>query len=982
MRFAILGPVRAWRREEEVTLGPPQQRVLLAVLLAHAGRPVSMDTMVDALWGEEPPASAANAVYRQMGELRRRLEPGLPPRATGRWLVRESGGYRLNADVDTLDLLSFRDLIGRARAANRSGDLDKSVALFLEAVDLRQGPTAAGIPAESRAHPVFTALDREYLIAVKEATDTALDHGAAERLLMVLHRVAAEHPLDEPLQARLVLVLAAAGHRAEALDTWQKVRAELAAELGISPGPELREAQTRVLRTDSPATGDGADRRTGPAARGSAYTAPTPDTDPVRPASPLIPPLAQLPADLPVFAGRRADLTRARFLLSGRETMTPATVILAISGMGGVGKSTLAVHLSHQMAHRYPDGQLYVNLRGFDPSATAMDPREAVRGFLTALGLSPQHIPADADGEAGAYRSLLAGRRVLILLDNARDAAQIRPLLPGTPNCLVIVTSRNRLLGLGASHGAQILELDPFPTAEARELLVRRIGAPRVIAESHAAAEIVRHCAGLPLALAVVATRAAAHPDFPLAAIAAELSEAQGSLDAFTDPEPAGDVRTVFSWSYRTLSPDAARLLRLLALHPGPDTGAPAASALIGVPMARTRQLLAELTRAHLLSEHAPGRYICHDLVRLYAMELTERHDPRPRREAAVRRLLDHYLYTAHAAGRLYSPWWTATTLPPALEGATPETLDDDGQALRWYTAERHVLREVVDLAVRTGSDTHAWQLAWCLERFWDRQGHWHDSEAMQRVALAAATRAGHRAARAHLLRGLARASARLKRYDEAHTHIAGSLELHTALGDRLGLAHAHRSQGWLFDQTERYDDSQAAVRKALALYEAVGDRVAQTSCHHALGWTHVLRGEHRLAVPYFERALTELAGLSNRYGEAGTWDSLGHAHHRLGDHRRATTCYQHALRLYRQIGDRYNEAGTLHQLGDAYHAVGDYGSARTVWQHSLAIFAPMDHQAADEIRTKLKALGDAVPAPRISLVAEGRGDDSGSRRP
>ncbi|MFE4832249.1 BTAD domain-containing putative transcriptional regulator [Streptomyces sp. NPDC056672] len=747
MQFTILGPVRAWRGEKEVTLGPPQQRVLLAVLLAHAGQPVGMDTMVDVLWGEAPPTTAVNAVYRQMGELRRRLEPGLPLRVAGRWLVRASGGYQLNADVDTVDLLRFRDLVGRARAANQDGGLDKSVALFLEAVALRQGPAAAGIPADSRAHPAFVALDREYLIAVKEAADAALDHGAAERFLMVLHRVAAEHPLDEPLQARLVLVLAAAGHRAEALDTWQKVRAGLAEELGISPGPELREAQKRILGTYGRAARGDTDRLTDSAAKGLGHTIAVPRTAPVRPTSPLVHPLAQLPADLPVFAGRRADLARARSLLCGKEAMTPATGILAISGMGGVGKSTLAVHLSHQLAQRYPDGQLYVNLRGFGPSTTAMDPREAVRGFLTALGLSPQRIPADPDGEAGAYRSLLADRKVLILLDNARDSAQVRPLLPGTHNCSVIVTSRNGLLGLVASHGAQILELDPIPTTEARDLLVRRIGATRITADSRAAAEILRHCAGLPLALTVVATRAAARPNFPLTAIAAELSEAQGSLDAFADPEPANDVRTVFSWSYQTLSSDAARLLRLLALHPGPDSGAPAAAALIGLPLTRTRHLLAELTRAHLLSEHAPGRYICHDLLRTYAAELAERHDSQPQREGAVQRLLDHYLYTADAAGQLHSPWWMTTALPQALAGGTSESLEDDGQALRWYTAERHVLREVVDFAAQIGFDTHAWQLCWALERFWDRQGHWHESEAVHRIALAAATRAGHRPA-------------------------------------------------------------------------------------------------------------------------------------------------------------------------------------------------------------------------------------------
>ncbi|MEU3985250.1 BTAD domain-containing putative transcriptional regulator [Streptomyces sp. NPDC026672] len=1004
-----MGPVRVWRGDGEVALGPPQQRVLLAVLLAHAGRPVSMDVMVDVLWGEDPPATAANSLYRKMGELRRLLEPGLPLRASGRWLVRESGGYRLDVDAGKVDLLRFRELVERARAAKAGGDPGKALALFLDAVALREGPAAAGIPAQARAHPMFTALDRAYVIAVKEATDIALERGAADRLLMPLHQVAAEHPLDEPLQARLVLVLAAAGHRAEALDTWQKVRAELAEQLGILPGTELRAAQTRVLRDDDDgAEGGTADRtedrehRTGSAAARTPEhprrtdripdRAPAPATPRPAPEQPApLPRLAQLPADLPVFAGRRADLSQARAFLSaenpardtkdtgaagaagaaGKNTGTPAGGVVVVSGMGGVGKSTLAVHLSHQVAHRYPDGQLYMNLRGFDPGAAPTDPREVVRGFLTALGLSPQHTPTDPDGETGAYRSLLADRRMLILLDNAHDAAQVLPLLPGTPHCLVVVTSRNRLFDLVTTHGAQLVELAPLPAAEARELLVRRIGATRVLAEPRATADLVRHCAGLPLALAVVATRAAAHPHFPLAAIVHELDEAQGSLDGFTGSEPAGDVRTVLSWSYRTLGPDAARLLRLLALHPGPDIGAPAAASLIGAPLPRTRHLLAELTRAHLLVEHVPCRYVCHDLLRTYAAELTERHDPPEEREAAVRRLLDHYLRTAHAAGLLYSPHWSATTLPPALAGVLPEPLADDRRALGWYTAERHVLREVVELAARTGADAHAWQLAWALERFWDRQGHWHDSAAGQHIALTAATRAGHRAARAHLLRGLARASARLKRFDDARTYITKSLDLHTELGDRLGLAHAHRSQGWLYDQLGRYADAQTAVRKALALYEAVGDDVARTSCLHALGWTHVLRGEHRLAVPYFEQVLAGLDGIRNLYGEAGTWDSLGLAHHHLGEHDRAAVCLRHALELYRQIGDRYNEAGTLHHLGDTHHALGDHAAARTVWQQALAVIGPMDHLTADTIRAKLKGLSEDVRALVAAPVPE-----------
>ncbi|WP_329219413.1 tetratricopeptide repeat protein [Streptomyces sp. NBC_01485] len=1164
VRFAVLGPVRAWRDGEEIGLGPAQQRLLLALLVAHAGRPVTMDELVDTLWGESPPVSPANAVYRHIGVLRRLLEPGLAVRAPGSLLIRDAGGYRLDAEPDAVDLARFRGLLRRARAAVRDavgtagrgtagqgtagqgtagqGAAVREVALplFLEALALRTGPVATGVPLEARFHPVFTALEREYLTAVKEAADAALAGGAAGHLLTVLHRTACDHPLDEQLQARLVRALAATGQRAEALDAWQRVRARLDTELGITPGAELRAAQAEALRDDTstpassptptptsssrartsgtgapldaappsrsggasswsppgrPAAGpaspggpagrtparapaqlpgqipgqrsasDGPSGRSGPTSpaahgcRAGAYeardrtrgagparggpaavrpgsmdredradregrrpgadvrtlriaapglpvpqspTALTTPTTPTAPATPtglsLVPaPLpvavpapapapapardrqpgskdagpfvrpAQLPADLCTFAGRRAELAQVVDLSADSA---PATRIAVISGMGGIGKTTLAVRWAHRIAHRFPDGQLYVNLRGFDPGGTTKDPGEAVRGFLEALGVPPQRMPAGTVAQAGLYRSLLAGRRVLILLDNARDADQVRPLLPGSAGCLVVVTSRDRLFGLVTVEAARPLALAQLQPPEARESLARRLGADRVSAEPCAVDEIIARCAGLPLALAVVATRAAAHPGFPLTSIAAELREAHGSLDAFTDPDPTSDVRAVFSWSYRALSPGAARLLRLLSLHPGPDVALPGAAATAGATPAQVRPLLTELTRAHLLTEQAPGRYTCHDLLRTYAMERSEAEDGAADRDAAVHRLLDHYLHTAHAAGRRFSPSWTTSPLDEARPGAGAVDFADDGAALGWYTTERRVLGEVVALAGRLGFDGHVWRFAWTLERFFDRQGHWHESAATQRAGLDAAVREGHRTAQAHLHRGLARAGARLERYDDAQAHIRLSLDLFADLGDRLGLAHAHRSHGWLLDRLGRHDEALEAAGRALRLYRDLGERIPETSALHALGWTHVLLGDHHRAAVLFEAALAELAGHGDhRYAEAGAWDSLGVARHHLGEHERAVAALQCALGLYREVGDTFNEAGTLRHLGDTYLSTGDTGAARTVWERAVALFARTDPTAADEIRTMLCALGDAGPAPRIAAV-------------
>ncbi|MEU6713778.1 BTAD domain-containing putative transcriptional regulator [Nonomuraea sp. NPDC046802] len=927
VRFTVLGPVRAWRDGIELDSGPPQQRAMLGLLLAQAGRSVSLGEIVHVLWGENPPASAVNVVHRYIGMVRRLLEPTLAVREEGRWLVRGPGGYRLDVGPDEVDLLSFRRMTEEARRRRVSGAPEPALKLLTDALALWHGPAATGIPADVRAHPVFTALDREQLTAVQEAADLALAQGAADRVLAQLWEAAARHPLDEPVQARLVLALAAGGRQAEALKTWHAVRARLADELGTGPGPELRAAQRRIL------------------SRQVVSTAAPPGTV-----------ARQLPPDLAAFAGRRADLTSA-FALLPEDGRSPKKVIISVlSGMGGIGKSTLAVHLAHKVAHRFPDGQLYVNLRGFDPSGSVLDSGEALRGFLEALGVPPHRIPGGLDAQAALYRSLLADRRVLIVLDDARNAEHVRPLLPGTPHCLVLITSRDRLFGLIAAEGAHPLAMDPLSADEAREMLVRRLGADRVGASPQAVDEIIARCAGLPLALAVVAARAAGHPHLPLSAVAGELRVADGSLGAF-----AGDVRAVFSWSYRVLGPDAARLFRLLAVHPGPDVAVPAAASVAGVPAGRARRLLTELAAAHLLVEHSPGRYTYHDLLRAYADELAHAHDSAAERGAAERRVFDHYLRTAHAAGRLFSPYWRTTTLPAAPPGVAAETFEDDRQALAWFNREHLVLMSVVDQAVAAGFDTHAWQLAWTLERFFDRQGHWHDFRTVQRAGLAAAVRTGHRNAQAHLHRGLARASARLGRYDDANAQIQQALHLFVELGDRPGLAHAHRCHGWILDQQGRHEEALDAAGRALDLYQAIGDRIAASSALHALGWTHALLGNLRQATSYFEQVLATSDKSRNRYGAGGALDSLGYVHHHLGDHSQAIACFEEALRLYRDVGDRYQEAGTLKRLGETYLATGDRGTTRTVWHQALAIFDAADPVAAEEVRAKLRHVNQAA---------------------
>jgi tetratricopeptide (TPR) repeat protein len=543
---------------------------------------------------------------------------------------------------------------------------------------------------------------------------------------------------------------------------------------------------------------------------------------------------------------------------------------------------------------------------------------------------------------------------VLLVLDNARDSEHVRPLLPGAPGCLTLVTSRDDLSGLIAGHGARALTLRPFGADEAREFLVSRLGAERVQAAPTAVEEIVRRCAGLPLALACVAARAALHPAFPLDAIAAELRDADGSLDAFARPDATLDVGTVFSWSSRAVSPDAARLFRLLALHPGPEFTAPAAAALAALPPRRVRPLLAELAGVHLLSEPVPGRYAFHDLLRAHAGELLHERHTEAERRAATQRLHQHYLHTAHAAGLLLAPHADQMPLQPLPEGAAPEPLADDTSALAWLTAEHAVLLAVVDTAAASGDDRVACRLAWALEPFFDRRGHWHDGAAAQRTALDAALRLGEPAMEARGLRGLARAEGRLGLHERALPRLTRALELFTALGDDIGRADTHRSLGWEAEQKGDLDGALRHNQLALDLFRAAGAHAARASVLNSVGWYHALRGEYRDALRHCFEALTTLQELGDRYGQAATWDSIAYAYHHLGRHPQAQLGYRNCLALLRELGVPYLEGATLLRLGDTHLATGDPDGARTCWEQALALLTRLGHPDAAQAAARL----------------------------
>ncbi len=772
-----------------------------------------------------------------------------------------------------------------------------------------------------------------------------------------LRQLVAAHPVQEQFHAQLMLSLYRSGRQADALAAYQDVRRILADDVGIDPGPELRLLHQRILAADSElllATGG---EPTAPASVPPSPAAPGPG-DPAAGQHPVVP--RHLPAATRHFAGRSGALTALTALAAEAAGTAQATVIAVIDGTAGIGKTTLALHFAHQVADRFPDGQLYVNLRGFDPAGPPVTPAEAIRLFLDALAVPAGRVPGGLEAQAGLYRSLLAGKRMLVLLDNARDVDQVRPLLPASPGCLVIVTSRSQLTSLVAAEGAFPLTLDVLAEAEARELLTRRLGPEPVAADPSAADELIRLCARLPLALSIAAARSASQPGLSLAALAADLRGARGRLNALDAGHPVTNVRAVLSWSYQQLDAATARLFRLLGLHAGPDIAAAAAASMAGLPLDGARRSLGELARVHLLAEHAPGRFSSHDLLRAYAAEQTQSADSEAERRAATGRMLDHYLHTANSAGLQLHPTRRPVALAPLQPGAVPEHIGDVGQALAWFEAERRVLVAAAERAAETGFDTHAWQIPWALSRFLDTRGRWHEWTVTEQIALAAAERLGDRAAQAGAHERYGYANARLGSYEDAYAHLGLALSIHTERGDEAGQAYVHNALAITLHFQDRYADALDHARQALDLYTALGDQSGRALALNSLGWFHTLLGDHQEALRYCEQALDLFRDQGNQDGVAGALDTLGYAHQQVGNYAEAIAYYQQAVDLDREMGSRWGVGETLGHLGDARHAAGDAAGARAAWEEALAILDDLQQPEADGIRAKLRELGPA----------------------
>jgi DNA-binding SARP family transcriptional activator/tetratricopeptide (TPR) repeat protein len=894
----LLGPVEARVDGYRIDLGHPRRQCVLVALAVDAGRPVPPDRLLARVWGGA--TGSRNSLYGYLSRLRQSFA------ATGVELSREAAGYRLGVDPAAVDLHRFAQLTTRARRQPSQAEdlLTEGLALWRgDAFGTLNSPWLAGLRDSVHRDRLAAELDRAELVLARGGRPAGLAG------------LAAEHPLDERVAGLLLRTLYLSGRQAEALEAYERLRRRLAEELGADPTPALRRLHREML---------------------SGAAAPPP-----APAQMPAPVPRQLPAPPRPFGGRSRELAALG--------AAPAGAPVVIGGPGGMGKTWLALRWAYDNLDRFPDGQLYVNLRGFEPDGDPVSPVDALGTLLASLGVPTAAQPADLDARAALLRSAVAGRRLLILLDNARDTAQLVPLLPGTGTGAVLVTSRSELTGLVRGHGARPVTLDVLSDAESREVLVGHLGPDRTQLDPPAVDALVAGCAGLPLALGVTAARAAVRPELPLAALATELCDSARRLDALDGGEPAVGLRAALTCSLRALPAGAGRVFRLLGLAPGPDIGLAAAAGLAGLPVADTRARLAELTAVRLVSEHRPGRYRMHDLVRLYAAEQGAGTDP-----DAVPRLLDHLLRTGSAAGRLLYPQRDPVPPPPALPGVVPEPLADYAAADAWFAAESQVLLAAVELAAATGADVHAWQLAWTLTAYFDRNDRMDDQLAAQTTALAATRRLGDRAAEALAHRRLATALTRLGRYEQADRRLGDALELFERLGDRTGQAHTALNRAFLLARRGRVGAAIGHTHRAAALYAATGKRTGQADALNALGWLHAERGEHRPAIAHCRRALALHRELGYRHGEANTWDSLGVAHHHLGELDRATECFDRALALYLSLGERTHVAETSGRLGDTLSAAGLSAEAAAAWRTSADTYAEIGRPRESAARARL----------------------------
>ncbi|MBB6434323.1 AfsR/SARP family transcriptional regulator [Streptomyces candidus] len=1014
--FGVLGPLVVRRAGTDIDPGRRRQRLLLIRLLLADGRAVSPQTLCEELWPQQPgraPRGALGSLHAHISKVRAVLEPQhLRRRGTFEVLVTEPLGYALRVPPGSRDTVRFERALAQAQRSMERGRPEQAVEEARRALEMWRGSAFA-----DAAHHLFatheTARLEELRQTTREIRTTALLlQGRITDALDAAQEMTTEHPLRETGWALLLRALYLAGRYPEALQRYADLRRLLADELGLEPGPSLRALHHGILHHDlpplhpasapngygaasvpgggdtahshgpfatagagasgeaeaAPAVGPGADGLSGPTAGAATEQKGAPPPALARP--------AQLPRGLPVFAGRAAESAWLSAVSGAPGRPAPAEApVVVISGTPGVGKTTFAVHHAHRITSSFPDGQLFVNLCGVHPHAPAVPPGNALHGFLTALGVPAQRIPEDTHGRSTLFRSLLADRRILLVLDNARDEQQVRPLLPGGAGCLTLITSRNRLPGLITSDGAKPLSL-PLPSqTEARQALERRLGAERLDAEPTATADIIRLCGRLPLAMAVVAARAELDPSFLLHAIADDLRQAQGGLDAFTGSDTTTDVRAVFSWSYRALEESAARLFRFLALHPGPHITVPAAASLVGMPLPLTRRALAELVGSCLVEQPSPGRYSLHDLLRGYADELNGSHDTAGERHRATLRVLDHYLFTAYEANQLLKQDRSRDLdLGAPHADVTPEKLTTVKQATDWLTAEQGVLSGLLHTAVGRQLDHHTTGLSWALSEHLNRQEFWPEAIAALSPALDVARRRDDRLEEGRCLRHLGSIHGYLDHREQALDHLRRAVTIFEELDEVGEQARAHYLMACALFLFGRIQEAVAGSERGLELSRQMGEELWLAECLVELSWFHANLGNLGKALRYSEEGIDLFQRLNAPWQLAQAWDILGHTLRMLGRYQESVATYQRATRAFEELGDHRNAIGTTMRLGDTRLAQGDREGARADWLHSLenAEARAMPH-TAQQARDRLTALDmDTDPTPAVPERAAG----------
>jgi DNA-binding SARP family transcriptional activator/tetratricopeptide (TPR) repeat protein len=880
VEFRVLGPMLVSRPGVSVAL--PRSgllRGLLGMLLLADGEPLSTSRLAAAVWTGSAGPARKGTIQVGVSRLRAWLRSaGL----AGAVSVEHVGpGYRLTMRSGAVDLALLR---ARVAAARDAGDLADRFRLLRPAMAMFRGPVLADLSTVDRTDPLVREADRTVCEGALALCAAAIAVGRPADALTPVEAVAAGAPFDEPVHAGLIDLLAAAERPAEALRHYERLRRGLADELGVSPSEEVQRAYLAVL---------GRDRQ-------------------------LDPPV-QVPAQLPMavagFTGRTAELSTLDEIVVGGSGA--AVAVGAVSGTAGVGKTALAVEWARLRHDWYPDGQLYVDLRGYDVDQPAV-PADVLVGFLTALGVPEPDVPQDPDQRAARFRTATAGRRMLVLLDNASSVEQVRPLLPGHPSCAVIVTSRDSLAGLVAVHGARRLDLDLMPPHDAVALLRRLVGR-RVDAEPAAATALADRCCRLPLALRVAAELAVAHPTTSLADLVADLADRQHRVDRLdAGGDPRGAVRAVFSWSVRHLSPDVARGFALLGLHPGPDTDRYAVAALAGLPPDRAAAVLDLLARAHLLHPTGPGRYGMHDLLRGYAAGVAAGDYPAEDVRAALGRLLDHYAAAAAAAIRAL---YQAEADHPERATPTPAPADPDA-ARRWLDVELPNLTAVAACAAAHGWPALTVGLSTVLYRYLVG-GHRTEASTIHAHAREAARAAGDAAGEAHALLGLGTIGWQTGRLDRATDDLRRSLVLFRRIGDRVGQARALGHLGIVNWRMGRYPQAARYHRRAMVLFRAAGDRTAEGLALTNLGLVEERLGRYDAAADHHRQALALARAAGDSTGEATALSNLGVVEKQRGRNDRAAAHLEHALDLFRRTGNRFGEAGVLTALGSACTGLG-----------------------------------------------------------